>query len=601
MKVSSTDKFEQSQSQDVKQWLGFLQVGQKIGLGYGLAVVVAVLGTTIGFLIGDSHHKEALEREERYLNAYTLVNNLQNKALLIRLELLEMPIILNQPKLVQQQYVYLSQHKTEFKYIWLKFKSSFNSTKEEEEEEEEEENVISQKASSREFFQTYEQFPELYLQQVERLIKDLKLQDIKASNINSIKAELDTFNNTALSREIEEFARDSLTLSQEMYEEYEKAETEFAVAQKLRLQIFLASAIFSFIVAILLAILTSRAISRPLKAVTNVAQNVTEKNNFELLAPVTTQDEIGTLANSFNQMIKRVKELLLEKEQRAEELQQTNEKLKTTQKQMIAQEKLASLGSLTAGIAHEIRNPLNFVNNFAQLSVELTEELLLEINEQIEKLDSEVAESITDTIDILQTNVSKIEHHGKRAEKIVANMLLHARSSEQQNWENQNLNELLDEAVNLAYHGMRAKDTSFNVIFDNNYDQNIDEITIVPQDISRAFLNIISNACYAVQQKQQQLDTEFAPAIKIITKNLGEKIEIRIRDNGLGMTPEVRDRIFEHFFTTKPTGEGTGLGLSLTYDIITQQHQGTLEVESQPGDYAEFIMTLPNKNNLSQS
>ncbi|MEB3217049.1 MAG: ATP-binding protein [Nostocales cyanobacterium 94392] len=594
MKVSSTDKFDQSQSQDVKQWLGFLQVGQKIGLGYGLAVVVAVFGTTAGFLIGDSHHKEALEKEESYLNAYTLVNNLQNKALLIRLDLLELPTILDDPELLKKQYVSLLTHKREFKEIWLKFKSKFQDTKEEE-------TIIANNISIQQFLKTYDQFPINYIQQVEQLIKSLELSEIQATNIKTTKAELDKFNNAPLSIKIEDFARESLSLSQEMYEGYEKAEAEFAVAQKLRFQIFLASAIFSFISAILLATLTSRAISRPLKSVTNVALKVTENNNFELLAPVTSQDEIGTLANSFNQMIQRVKTLLLEKEQRAEELQQINEKLKTTQKQMIAQEKLASLGSLTAGIAHEIRNPLNFVNNFAQLSVELTEELLLEIKEQIEQLEPEVAESITDTIDILQTNVSKIEHHGKRAEKIVANMLLHARSSEQQNWEKPNLNELLDETVNLAYHGMRAKDTSFKVNFDTDYDESINEITVVPQDISRAFINIISNACYAVQQKQQQLDTKFAPVIKIRTKNLGEKIEIRIRDNGLGMTPEVRDRIFEHFFTTKPTGEGTGLGLSLTYEIITQQHQGTLEVESQPGDYAEFIITLPCQNNLSHS
>ncbi len=594
VKVSSTNRFEKSQPRYLKQWFSFLQVGQKIALGYGLAVVVAVLGTTVGFVIGDYYHKEALEKEESSLKAYKLVNDLQNKALLIRLDFLELPIVLDEAEFVQKQYVYLLKHKTEFKEIWFEFTSEFNDKKGDKEE-----TIIAKHASSQELFRNYYQFPDIYLQQVEELMKNLDIGNIQPTKYETIRTELAKFNNAELSRKIEYFARDLLNLSQEMYEEYEKAEAEFGVAQQLRLNIFFVSAALSFAVAILLAILTSRAISRPLQGVTNIARQVTEQNNFELQAPVTSEDEIGILSNSFNQMVKRVKELLFEKEQRAEELQQTNEKLKATQKQMIAQEKLASLGSLTAGIAHEIRNPLNFVNNFAQLSVELTEELSLEINEQKEKLDTEATESITDIIDILHTNVSKIEHHGKRAEKIVANMLLHARSGEH-NWKNSNLKELLDEVVNLAYHGIRAKDTCFNVIFDTDYDESIGQIKVVPEDISRAFLNIISNACYAVQQKQKELDTGFTPVIKIRTKNQGEQVEISIRDNGLGMTPEVRERIFEHFFTTKPTGEGTGLGLSLGYEIIVQQHQGTLDVQSQPGDYAEFIITLPRNNNLSQ-
>lgn len=596
VKVSSANRFEKSQPGQLKRWFSFLRVGQKIGLGYGLAVVVAVLGTTVGFVIGDHYHKEALEQEESSLKAYKLVNDLENKALLIRLDLLELPTMLDDKEFLKKQYVALLKHKTQFKETWLEFASKFNL----EDGDNEEETIIGKHLSTQKFYQNYSQFPDIYLQQVEELINNLDINNIQPANIDATKKKIVQFNNTEISRKIEYFAKDLRDLSEEMYEEYEKAEAEFGAAQQLRLNIFFVSAVLSFAVAILLAILTSRAISQPLQAVTYVAQKVTEENDFELQASVTSKDEIGILANSFNQMIKRVKELLLEKELRAEELLQTNEKLKTTQKQMIAQEKLASLGSLTAGIAHEIRNPLNFVNNFAQLSVELTEELSLEINEQTEKLDTEVTESITDIIDILQTNVSKIEHHGKRAEKIVANMLLHARSGKG-NWESSNLNLLLDEAVNLAYHGLRAKGTLFNVTFDTYYDKTIGQITVVPQDISRAFLNIISNACYAVQQKQQEVKGEFTPVIKIRTINRGEQIEISIWDNGLGITPEVRERIFEHFFTTKPTGEGTGLGLSLTYDIIVQQHQGTLDVHSQPGDYAEFIITLPKNNSPLQS
>ncbi|AFY54526.1 histidine kinase with HAMP domain [Rivularia sp. PCC 7116] len=580
-------------SKNLNQWVGYLKVGHKIGLGYGLAIFVAILGTTTGFVIGDSYHNEALEREEKSLNAYRLVNDLQTKVLLIRLDWLELPIVLDKPQLVKKQSVAIQQHQSEFKQLWVKFKSEFDRI-----EEEKEESILRENDSARQLFKTYSQFSDLYLKQVEELINNLNLDNIQATQLETTKTKLTKFSNTESSRNLEYFARDLLSLSEEMYEEYEKAEAEFAVAQRLRLKIFFISAVLSVLIGILLAILTSRAISKPLQAVTNVAQKTTQEANFDLQAPVTTSDETGKLATSLNQLIARVKQLLIEKEQKSEQLQKANEKLITTQKQMVAQEKLASLGSLTAGIAHEIRNPLNFVNNFAQLSVELIQELLEEIAEKVRNLDKDTVESLTDTLSILETNVSKIEHHGQRAEKIVSNMLLHARSGGHK-WESSNLNQLVEETVNLAYHGMRAKDSSFNLTIDNDYDETVGEIEVVTQDISRAFLNIISNACYAIQQKLKQQGNEFTPMLKVRTKNLEQQVEIRIRDNGSGMTREVRDRIFEHFFTTKPTGEGTGLGLSLTYDIIVQQHQGSLEVESEVDIYTEFIISLPKNKSAN--
>jgi signal transduction histidine kinase len=196
----------------------------------------------------------------------------------------------------------------------------------------------------------------------------------------------------------------------------------------------------------------------------------------------------------------------------------------------------------------------------------------------------------------LQGNATKIHHHGNRAENIVRNMLLHSRGETGQ-WMETDLKTLLEEAANLAYHGMRAKDSSFNVTFTKDYDPTLGSIWIVPQEISQVLLNIISNGCYAVREKQRKLGDGFSPQIDLTTRNWGEKVEIRIRDNGMGMSPEVREKIFNPFFTTKPAGEGTGLGLSLSYDIIVQQHQGRLEVESEPGSYAEFIITFPKNAN----
>jgi predicted ATPase/signal transduction histidine kinase len=294
----------------------------------------------------------------------------------------------------------------------------------------------------------------------------------------------------------------------------------------------------------------------------------------------------------------KVSERTEELQERNQELASTLKKLKATQAQIIAQEKLASLGALTAGIAHEIKNPLNFVNNFAELSIELTEELREEIESQQERLDPETKDYIEEILSDLSQNSQKINEHGKRADNIVRGMLMHSRG---QTGERQmtDLNFLLAEAVNLAYHGMHAKDASFNIKIATNYDNNLEQVNIVPQNISRAFINLINNACYAAHHKKTRLHPsgnageEFLPTLSVSSHDLGEQIEVRIRDNGEGIPQDVLDKIFNPFFTTKPPGEGTGLGLSISHDIIVQQHQGNIQVETEVGSYTEFIVTLP--------
>ena len=273
-------------------------------------------------------------------------------------------------------------------------------------------------------------------------------------------------------------------------------------------------------------------------------------------------------------------------------LQETHEELRNAQAQLIQSEKMASLGALTAGIAHEIKNPLNFVNNFGELSTELLEELMEEIDNQKKRLDADTVEAIEEILGDLKQNTTKISEHGKRADSIVQGMLAHSRgkSGERQPTD---INALLDEYVKLAYHGMRAKDGSFNVTIETDYDDSIDLIEVVPQDMSRAFLNVLNNGCYAAHQKQTEAGEGFTPRLWVRTKNLGEQIEIRIRDNGSGIPKDVVDKIFNPFFTTKPAGEGTGLGLSITYEIVVQEHKGEINVDTAVGKYTEFIATLP--------
>ena len=284
------------------------------------------------------------------------------------------------------------------------------------------------------------------------------------------------------------------------------------------------------------------------------------------------------------QVAQRTREL----EEKNTELQQALEKLKDTQRQLITQEKMASLGVLTAGIAHEIKNPLNFVNNFAEVTVELIQELRA-------LLDSEGAapEEVDTLLRDIEQNAVKIHDHGKRADRIVRGMLQHSRSEHMR--QITDINALVDEYVKLAYHGLRARDASFNIRLDLQYDEHISSIPVVPQDLSRVILNIVNNGCYATHQKRKTLGPDFHPILAVRTRDAGDFVEIRVRDNGPGIPPEIRNSIFNPFFTTKPVGEGTGLGLSICYDIIVREHLGELIVDTEPGEFTEFAIALPKK------
>lgn len=264
--------------------------------------------------------------------------------------------------------------------------------------------------------------------------------------------------------------------------------------------------------------------------------------------------------------------------------------LKMAQAQLVQSEKMASLGELTAGIAHEIQNPLNFVNNFSEVSKELLEEML----EELKNGDMEEVDAIAN--DVIQ-NLEKILHHGKRADGIVKGMLQHSRTNSGEK-EPTDLNALVDEYLRLAYHGLRAKDKSFNAALDTHFDTAIGELEVVPQDIGRVILNLITNAFHACGDRKKSLlekgDTEFQPTVNVKTKKLKQYIEISVADNGNGIPDKIVDKIFQPFFTTKPTGEGTGLGLSLSYDIVTA-HGGELKVKTKEGEGTEFIISLPIK------
>jgi PAS domain S-box-containing protein len=270
--------------------------------------------------------------------------------------------------------------------------------------------------------------------------------------------------------------------------------------------------------------------------------------------------------------------------------------LKTAQASLVHAEKMASLGQLTAGIAHEIKNPLNFVNNFAGLSDELLEEFKEAAAPALASLDANKRAEIDETIDMLAGNLQKIAEHGRRADGIVKSMLQHSRggSGERQSVD---LNALIEEALNLAYHGARAQDQNFNITLEREFDPALAAIELVPQDVTRVFLNLIGNGFYAANKRSRE--TGGQPVLTVSTRDLDSAVEVCVRDNGIGIAPENRDKLFQPFFTTKPTGEGTGLGLSISYEIVTQQHGGTIEVESEVGAFTEFTVRLPRSRHTA--
>jgi signal transduction histidine kinase len=307
-------------------------------------------------------------------------------------------------------------------------------------------------------------------------------------------------------------------------------------------------------------------------------------------------DLVTTFADQAVIAIENVR-LFDEVQTRTKELSQSFDDLRTAQDRLVQTEKLASLGQLTAGIAHEIKNPLNFINNFSALSTELIDELDQTLTPA--PLDNKMRADISELTSMLKSNLEKVVQHGKRADSIVKNMLLHSREGSGEH-RSADINALVKESLNLAYHGARAERSGFNITLSRDLDPEAGAAELYPQEITRALLNLISNGFYAAATRQSETgDDTFEPMLDVTTKNLGNRVEIRIRDNGAGIRPEVKEKMFNPFFTTKPPGEGTGLGLSMSYDIVVKQHGGTIDVETETDVFTEFIITLPRNSPTS--
>lgn len=310
--------------------------------------------------------------------------------------------------------------------------------------------------------------------------------------------------------------------------------------------------------------------------------NAKQMKIYTLLAALTAIFIIASILWRNNKQKQKANDLL---QQQKQEVQKTLTELRTLQQQLIHAEKMASLGEVTAGIAHEIQNPLNFITNFSELSTEL----LAEMQEDLRSGHTEDALCMTDS---LKQSLEKINQHGKRADAIVKNMLQHSRKHTGTK-EHTDINALVDEYLQLSYEAMRAKDKSFHAILETHFESGVEKVEMIPQDMGRVLLNLFNNAFYSVHEKMKASNNGYEPTIQVVTRRNGSSFEIRIRDNGMGIPEKVVDKIYQPFFTTKPTGEGTGLGLSLSYDIVTKVHNGTMDVNTKQGEYAEFVIELP--------
>ena len=363
-----------------------------------------------------------------------------------------------------------------------------------------------------------------------------------------------------------------------------------------------AGGIITLVVALSLTALIVRSINAPLRRLEHSMAAIT-RGELDATIPPPGRDEIGAMASTLGMLRDSLieRDRLERERQRAEaEIRAARDaaeaaltELKAAQANLIQAEKMASLGQLTAGIAHEIKNPLNFVNNFAALSTELLDELKQTTGPAVAALDSDGRAEAEEVMATLTGNLQKIIEHGNRADNIVKSMLEHSRGVTGERRE-VDLNGLVEEALNLAYHGARAQDQSFNITLEREFDGELRGMELAPQEMTRVFLNLFGNGFYAATKRARENgDASFRPTLTVATRDLGEAVEVRVRDNGTGIPPEIRDKLFQPFFTTKPTGKGTGLGLSISYDIITQQHGGTIEVDSEPGAFTEFTIRLP--------
>ncbi|NJK68854.1 MAG: HAMP domain-containing protein [Microcoleus sp. SU_5_3] len=599
-------------------WLRCLQVRQKITWGYALSLGIAVVGTGIGILIADHQQKLALAKVDDVLEELDIISRLQVDTLQTSNHQQKIKELLAQPVLLKQEYVEFKGHYNNFQKSWAKFKTTNGGTAGEEKSEHE-----GEVEAINAFLAKYEAVPETYIQSIDRLLVRLNPATIKPVNIASIQADMTKLERSMLMAKINTFSQDLFVLIKHTYKEYEEAEVNIHASNTLRLWIIGGSIGVSIMIAAVLAIATSRAIARPIQSLTQVTQQSLQELNFNLQASITNGDEIGTLTIAFNQLIDTVKQLLKEQKEytqtletnvleRTEELNNKNlqledtlKQLQSTQFQMVQSEKMSSLGNLVAGVAHEINNPIGFLNGSINNTKDHIQDLLEHLalyQQYYPDAAAPVQENALDIdLEFLIEDLPKLLDSMQGATDRIKSMSKSLRTFSRADTDRKvraNLHEGIDSTLLILKYRLKAseKRPAINIIKDY---ANLPEIECFPGQLNQVFMNILANAIDVfdeMAQTQSFAELKANPlTITIRTEIVSNQVQIRIRDNGTGMKEDVKAKIFDHLFTTKAVGKGTGLGLAIARQIVVEKHGGSIVVDSTLGEGTEFTILFPLK------
>ncbi|OUL31141.1 histidine kinase [Nostoc sp. T09] len=555
-----------------------LSIGNKIKFGYALALGVGILGTTIGLVLGDRYQQQALKQEENAFKELNLLHRLQTGILQTRTHQQQLIPLAAKPELYKEEYAHIThKHAPEIEQVWSQLQTYIKTA-----------DYVKEQHIDHvpQLLQTYDGVTQTYLQQLEELLKQLDLSPLTDKKIAIAQQRLLKFTNSELALKFDAISDDLVEVIDASDKDLKAAASELKTAEQLRMQIIASSILLSAAIAILLALFTSRTITRPVQELTNMAQRVIKESNFDLQTSVTTTDEIGILGTAFNQVLQRVKSLLEQQKAAALHQQQLQEA------QLVQSEKMSSLGRMVAGVAHEINNPVNFIYGNLEPAINHVDDLLellriysqevpnppLAVQEYASEIDVEFVEE--DLPKVLQS----MKFGADRVRQIVLSLKNFSRLDEAEAHA-VNLHECIDSTLLILNNRIKK-----GITVERNYGD-ILNIEGFAGSLYQVFMNIINNALDALEAKQNPEDS---PKIAIATARQDHNwVVVRIADNGSGIAPEDQAKIFETFFTTKPRGVGTGMGLSISYQIVVEKHGGHLSCKSEVGSGTEFIISLP--------
>ncbi len=600
-------------------WFRRLSVAQKIGFGYAIAIGVGVLGTVTGTLIGDYYQQQAVKKERHINEEVELLHSLQSSILQARTHQQQFIALLNKPEDLQEEYSHFLEHAKETKESWIEIQSFVKQANLKYSEHKD----MKHSMAMPNLLKTYKGVPQVYFERVDELIKQIDVPNSQsAEQIQAHQKLLLDFTNSPLALKFDGIS-DRLTDLIEVAEEKDKELDEALVqAHYTRTYIVFGTDLISVSLAFLLAYYTSRAIAHPIKNLTAIAEETTRTSNFELQAPITTDDEVGVLSNSVNQLILRVKHLLIEQDEGKEKLELysltlerqvqertkklviTLKELQHTQSQLIQKEKMSSLGQLVAGVAHEINNPVNFIHGNLEYTKNYIQDLLkLVILYQAEYPNpTEIIEEEIESIDLyflkedLPNILSSMQTGSERIKEIVKSLRTFSRLDEA-DCKKIDIHEGIESTLMILQNRLKAKPQYCEIEVIRNYGE-LPLVECYAGQLNQVFMNLLVNAIDVLEEQLYKTEDNpfLTPQITISTKILNsQRIAIYIADNGLGMTEEVLAKIFNPFYTTKPVGKGTGLGLAISYQVVVDRHHGELNCSSTPGEGTEFAIEIPVK------